>query len=265
MAGYIGSVFGSIASVWLCKFAIPSALSTMIQYRSGIIGSLHDPNFMRYRNRPDMVTNIISAMFWGALYTGLGVAFIAYILINFITNPDNHETVSNISGIVLGFSLTLLIKIGFLKFTRRKFYASMGLLRTNPSRANFSTLLVECWSLPLGSGFMLARGIMLSLISLFYIGRVDSPLFASGVGQIGNIDIDKYPSSFRRDIILHEAHRHPYMELMGTMYMMKLHHGVSFASRAGSCWRLIFVSALMPWMRRYRVMTRNLSARKLQN
>jgi len=50
-----------------------------------------------------------------------------------------------------------------------------------------STLLVECWSLPLGSGFMLARGIIFSLISLFYIGRVDSPLFASGVGQIGNI------------------------------------------------------------------------------
>jgi hypothetical protein len=52
---------------------------------------------------------------------------------------------------------------------------------------------------------------------------------------------------------LDEAHRHPYLERLGTIYMMKLYHGTDFVSRAGSCWRLLFVVALMPWMRKYRV------------
>ena len=38
---------------------------------------------------------------------------------------------------------------------------------------------------------------------------------------------------------------------MGAMYMMSLRHD-DFGSYAGSCWRLLFVYALSPWMRKYR-------------
>lgn len=33
---------------------------------------------------------------------------------------------------------------------------------------------------------------------------------------------------------------------------MKLRHGSTFGNRAGSCWRLLYVLSLMPWMRQYR-------------
>jgi hypothetical protein len=44
------------------------------------------------------------------------------------------------------------------------------------------------------------------------------------------------------------------MEQLGVMYLMKLRYQHHFCNRAGSCWRLIFVYALMPWLHRYRVL-----------
>lgn len=55
------------------------------------------------------------------------------------------------------------------------------------------------------------------------------------------------------DLLTHEAHRHPYLERLGAMYMMKLRHGEYFGKKAGTSWRLLFVFALMPWLRKYRI------------
>ena len=62
---------------------------------------------------------------------------------------------------------------------------------------------------------------------------------------------DSFPVAFRQDLLVHEAHRHPYMERLSTMYMLKLRFP-DFDTRAGSYWRLLFVLTLMPWMRQYR-------------
>merc|ERR1711933_225054 len=93
-----------------------------------------------------------------------------------------------------------------------------------------------------------------------YVGRIDTPVLAEDVGKFGMIKLDDTATLFRRDIAAHEAHRHPYIESLGVMYMMKLRHGASFAHLAGSCWRLIFVFALMPWLRSYRVLAKYSSA-----
>jgi hypothetical protein len=37
---------------------------------------------------------------------------------------------------------------------------------------------------------------------------------------------------------------------------MKLRFSKNFGKRAGTCWRLIFVYALMPWLHKYRIMAR---------
>jgi hypothetical protein len=63
---------------------------------------------------------------------------------------------------------------------------------------------------------------------------------------------DYAPQSFVKGILVHEAHRHPYIERLFAMYMMKLKDD-SFGREAGACWRQLFVAALMPWFVRLRV------------
>lgn len=47
-----------------------------------------------------------------------------------------------------------------------------------------------------------------------------------------------------------------YIETLGYLYMMQLRYRNGFAKRACSAWRLIFVLSLMPWLHKYRDMTR---------
>ena len=62
--------------------------------------------------------------------------------------------------------------------------------------------------------------------------------------------------NFRKYLLIQEAHRHPYLELLGKIYLMKLSYGKNFIDRAGYCYRLIFTLALMPWLRKHRTMAR---------
>ena len=94
----------------------------------------------------------------------------------------------------------------------------------------------------------------LLLTAALYVGRIDTPFLAPGVGRLGDLELDGYPVIFMKDILSHEAHRHPYLELMGSMYLMKMRYGEHFGNRAGSTWRLIFVYALMPWLNKYRIL-----------
>ena len=63
---------------------------------------------------------------------------------------------------------------------------------------------------------------------------------------------DYAPQSFLKDIFIHEAHHHPYIERLLAMYLMKLKND-DFCSEAGACWRQLLVTALMPWLLRVRV------------
>lgn len=53
--------------------------------------------------------------------------------------------------------------------------------------------------------------IKLVLISAFYIGRLDTPVFAQGVGDIGPVPLDSHPIQFRKGETLYA--RGPYILL----------------------------------------------------
>jgi len=155
---------------------------------------------------------------------------------------------------MIGLLVTIIIKFLIFRILRNKLYTS--LYRKLPAASNIISLLLECCNIGLSAGFVVVRAIKLVLVAIMYVGRIDTPILFPGVGKLLGWEPDTYPIVIRKDILAHEAHRHPYIELLGGMYLMKLRYGSNFAKTAGSCWRILFVFALMPWLRKYRVMAR---------
>lgn len=95
------------------------------------------------------------------------------------------------------------------------------------------------------------------------MGRVDKPLLNVRT-RIQPLNVDYYPMVFKADILSHDAHRHPYIETLGVIYLLKLRYKL-FASPAGSTWRLLFVMALFPWLRKHRLNNRSKSRSSLES
>lgn len=71
--------------------------------------------------------------------------------------------------------------------------------------------------------------------------------------SLAGIGLDMVPTYFLKDILMREAHRHPYMERLAQMYLLKARFPHTFVSRAGTAWRHLILLAFMPWLARYRV------------
>merc|ERR1712013_498223 len=117
----------------------------------------------------------------------------------------------------------------FMKLTHAGYY------RKKPTSANVFGFALECWYLGLTLAFVVTRFVKFLISTALYVGRIDRPVLADGL------------------LLAMDAHRHPYIELMGLMYLMKLRHKEDFGSAPGSAWRLLFVDALMPWLKKKRI------------
>lgn len=87
------------------------------------------------------------------------------------------------------------------------------------------------------------------VVTALYVGRIDRPVLADGL----ILDLDSLPRVYRQNLLSTESHRHPYIELLGLMYLMKLRHEDEFGTSSGTAWRLLFVGALMPWLKKRRM------------
>ena len=164
-----------------------------------------------------------------------------------MTRPYALQVLSVLIGVLTTLAVKILVSLFLNKYTFVGFY------RKIPVLANIANVAFECWHLAATATFMLMRAVKLIIIVIFYLGRFDRPILAKGVGDIGPIALDNYPNIFAKDLLAIDAHRHPYIERLGMMYLMKLKHGNNFARRTGSIWRLLFVFALMPYLRKNRI------------
>ena len=144
---YVGIACGFVvAFLAICLAAfnyIPSFIMNVLKFRYGVIGSLDDSEFQRYKEGPDHPTLVFGIAFWSQLYTA-GLSFVAAGALGFfISWNESSAFVLFIVANVIGILVTVIPKIICILIFRG--YAFAGFYRKKVAFANVVFVLFECW------------------------------------------------------------------------------------------------------------------------
>lgn len=140
---FLGIACSELAVFLITANYIPSTVSTILQYRSGGIGSLHSNRFQRLRLAVDQSTLVFPAMFWGTLYTSTAIGFFVMMVSGLLFWPDFAEIAIFIVASLSGIIITMLVKWIALVGYRR--YNQSGYYRKSVALANLLGLILESW------------------------------------------------------------------------------------------------------------------------
>ena len=149
----------------------------------------------------------------------------------------------------LGLGITIGIKTVLMMLSRKEFH--QALMRKRVKASNYNALAMECWQLGVGGGALLSRLGQFLFAASFWIGRIDVVFLDEDVSLFG-YSFDYVPINYRTELVVHEVHKHPWINRLGGMFLMRIKHGQDFSSVAGAKWRLLFTLSLFPWLARYR-------------
>mmetsp|Transcript_11005 Transcript_11005/g.16619 ORF Transcript_11005/g.16619 Transcript_11005/m.16619 type:complete len:884 (-) Transcript_11005:209-2860(-) len=257
LSSIVGISVSMVVAITLISLQIPSTVSTILKYRTGVMPTLHDPFFTaKYRNNADLMFYNVANQLYALLGSMLLFWFLGGLAVFIYIWELTRDGMKALTALCIGLVVTILMKMVVVGEFRKRY--NQAFHRTNPAAANVVALLMESWQLGLGAGVALSRFAIFLLAAAFWLGRIDEVFLAENV-RIGTYAFDLLPFHFRKEIFVYEAHTHPYIERLGSMYLMKLKYGDTFINDAGSAWRRLFVNVLVPWTAKMRMKRRSIS------
>uniref|UniRef100_A0A7S3UDG6 Uncharacterized protein n=1 Tax=Picocystis salinarum TaxID=88271 RepID=A0A7S3UDG6_9CHLO len=227
---------------------IPSFQSTILKMRCGLIPSLDDKRFHQNRKSADMIYSVVADMMYMMLGSMALLWFIVTACLFLLFWPLTQTLMLYLIAWGLGLTITVVARMVVQWLCRTHFIK--GMYRKHVKADNIKNLSLVCWRMGTGSAGLLVRIGLLLLAVAVYMGRIDVDLLQKDLAIF-----DGYPRWFQVDLIVHEAHRHPFIERLATLYLYRwAYRGKSgFGNTPSACWRLIFVLTLMPWFVKDRV------------
>jgi hypothetical protein len=201
---YIGGLTAFASCAMVFALFIPSFVSTVLMFRSGVIPSLRsERTFKVYRVAGDTVTMLFGMTLWGAIFSGAIPGLLVGGAVFLMIWEETSEVILGLLGHLFGILTTLIFKILILIFVRRLWVSAF--YRRQPGPSNLMYLVLEVWNVALGLGAMAGRAARLFLIIAVSLGRLESPILAEKVGWLFCINLDGVSMIFRRDVLAHEV------------------------------------------------------------
>jgi hypothetical protein len=179
--------------------------------------------------------------FWG-IAVSVALLWITFGAVAFLLFYDaSKELTRTVMISIVAFFICWLAKELALIFFRANWYK--GFYRLKPAQANIlNAVMDDCWNLGFSLMYIVARVVKIFVAMAVNLGRVDMPFLAREVTTLGPHNLDGFPVFYHKDLLIHDAHRHPYLERLGLIYLLKFRLGPQFGSRFGSAWRIFVLS-----------------------
>lgn len=133
------------AAFFISATYIPSAMSTVVKYRSGVRGSLGDVRFLQNRFAMDSANLLFGAAFWTCL-TSSGLIYVIVSLFTFLCMySESQGTMIRLVSNVIGMLVTVCTKQLIMLIIRSRW--SRGYYRSSPMFVNISNTIQEVWNL----------------------------------------------------------------------------------------------------------------------
>lgn len=199
----LATIVSFVVAFYLSVTYIPSVIATILKLRCGVIPTLRDKEFFKYRVAPDQVSTLTGSIFWGTFVSSLVVGFFVGLISFFFVWQGTAYFAQRFVALIIGMVMIITIRLLLLLTCRCTMYRSF--YRERPAAANLSILALEWANFLVSAGFVLVRMAKLLVVAGASIGRIDTPFLAPGVGRIGSFELDAYPLVHTKDILSHEV------------------------------------------------------------
>jgi len=138
----VGTALAVLASLRLALLYLPGVTTTILELRTGVIPSLHSPNFQKYREAPDTVTILTGSLFWGSLVSSILLGSVVGFIVFLFLWQGSFYMMLRVCAFLIGIIVIILVKLLVVMFCfRRQIYK--GLYRTKPATSNVLLLALE--------------------------------------------------------------------------------------------------------------------------